>query len=121
MADSQKRPGETEVAYTSRLARERGERGRREAEQRGADARAPAVQRGEEGRRGPIERGQRERSKAELRGAMRRVAHLNRLAPPPADVKTSESMQKIQNNNPIRRFFQAVDKARGKQKEEGKN
>lgn len=121
MADSQKRPGETEIAYKSRLARERGERGRREAEQRGAEARAPAIQRGEEGRRGPIERGQRERSKAELRGAMRRVAHLNRLAPPPADVKTSESMQKIQNNNPIRRFFQAVDKARGKQKEEGKN
>lgn len=115
MSDSQKRPGETDAAYTSRLARERGAAGRRAAEQRGADARAPAVQRGEEIRRAPVERGKRERSKAELRGAMRRVSHMNRLAPPPADVKTSENIRNIQNNSPIRKFFQAIDRFRGKE------
>jgi hypothetical protein len=115
VSDSQRRPGENEVAYKSRLARERGEAGRREALQRAQAARAPAVKRGEDIRRGPIREGEQGRAGPELRGVMRRVGALNRLTPPPQARGEAESMRKIEEMSPARKVLQWIDRARGRQ------
>lgn len=111
MSDSQRRPGENETAYKSRQARERGAAGRSNAEARGEAIRRPAIARGEEIRRDPVFKGKRERSKAELRGAMRRVGHMNKLKPPPQAPAEAESLRKIEELSPMRKVLGLIDSA----------
>ena len=111
MSDSQRRPGENETAYKSRQARERGAAGRRAAEQRGEAIRQPAVARGEEIRREPVFKGKRERSKAELRGAMRRIDHMNKLQPPPQTPADAGALRKLEEASPMRKVLGLIDSA----------
>lgn len=115
--DLQRRPDESQVEYDRRRAEARG----RQARQAATSQQQPQNPDVVADRQRANFQGQRERSKAEMRGAMRRVSAQNRLAPPPASTKDSEAIQKIQNNSPIRRFFQAVDRVRKKDKQEGGN